>query len=601
MSSHSSTPGAALRMAFYFAAVALALIHVFVTFRGINSVEGMNQAQLARQVARTFSWQTKVVQPYAWAQMEKAGKSPSPLAMAETTQPPLQPLVLAAAFRIFQPLGEYAPYKGGSPIYFFDRLIAAFGVICWLLTMYFTHGAARTLFDEKVAAIAAIALLVCMPGWEMAVSGSSKALLALEFALAFRLLAAASTRAAEGRPVGPVLIGMGLACAAMVLTHWLAVWLVLGLILGVAFFLPGGRLGAVLVAAPPLMALSAWGWWQMQLCGDPLGATKALFQAQLASVNADTVQRDLSPGLTSLVLDDLLRRLGLSWQDQFSTIYGFLGYGAVALFFFPSLLHPFRRVDAAGVRWSLALVFVCVLTGMGFVGLPDKLVDDNALYLVVMPALNIFGAAMLVVMWSRLQNGHTFWAQWGAPAMALAITALPMLVNLPVYLKFGLTLGSRMQPHWPPFVPERAAVLKVLVEPDEYLLSDAPAFVAWYADVPCAALPVQREDFATFQKAAADRQAKLAGFVMTPVSAKCERFSDVFSGPYAEWRDLIVRGPMLAFEKDFSPSPEFPFKVVHPLIAMPVGSKESLSMPMVFYSDRNRVPPPVEEKKEEEP
>lgn len=601
MSSQPSSPGAALRLAFYFAAVALALIHVFVTFRGLSSVEGMNQAQLGRQVARTFSWQTKVVQPYAWAQMEKAGKSPSPLAMAETTQPPLQPLILAAAFRIFQPLGEYAPYKGGSPIYFFDRLIAAFGVICWLLTMFFTHGAARKLFDEKVAAITALALLVCMPGWEMAVSGSSKALLTLEFALAFRLLASAATRSAEGRAIGPVLIGMGLVCAAMVLTHWLAVWLVLGLIIGVAFFLPGGRLGVVLVIVPPLMALSAWGWWQMQLCGDPLGATKALFQAQLASVNADNVQRDLSPGLTSLVLDDLLRRLGLSWQDQLSNLYGYLGYGMVALFFFPALLHPFRRAETAGVRWTLAIVFLSLLTGMGFVGLPEKLVDDNALYLVVMPALSLFGAAMLVVMWSRLHSGHTFWAQWGGPAVALAITALPMLVNLPVYLKFGLTLGSRMQPHWPPFVPERAAVLRELVEPDEYLLSDAPAFVAWYADVPCAALPVQREDFAAFQKAAAERKARLAGFVMTPVSAKCDRFSDVFTGPYAEWRDLIIRGPMLAFEKDFSPSPEFPFKIVHPLIAVPVGSKESLSMPMVFYSDRNRVPAPVEEKKEEQP
>jgi len=598
MSSQPSSPGAALRLAFYFAAVALAFIHVFVTFRGLSSVEGMHQAQLARQVARTFSWQTKVVQPYAWAQMENAEKSPSPLAMPETTQPPLQPMLLAAAFRIFQPLGEYAPYRGGSPIYFFDRLMAAFGVVCWLLTIYFTHGAARRLFDEKVAAIAAIALLVCMPGWDMAVSGSSKALLTLEFALAFRLLAATAARAAEDQAIGPVLAGLGVVCAAMMLTHWLAVWLILGLILGVAFFLPGGRVGAFLVAVIPFAALFGWGWWQMQLCGDPLGAAKALFQAQLASMNPDLIQRDLSPGITSLVLDDLLRRVGLSWQDQLSNLFGYLGYSVVALFFFPSLMHPFRRVDAASARWTLALIFGCVLIGMGLVGLPEKLVDDNALYLVLTPAMSLFGAAMLVVMWSRLHNDRTFWAQWGSAAVALGITALPMLVNLPVYLKFGLTLGSRMQPHWPPFIPERAAILRELVEADEFLMSDAPAFVAWYADVPCAALPVQREDFATFQKAAADRKVRLAGFVMTPVSAKGERFSDVFTGPYGEWRDLIVRGPMLAFEKDFSPSPEFPFKVIHPLIAIPMGSKESLTMPMVFYSDRNRAPAPAEAKKD---
>lgn len=43
----------------------MALLHVFVTFRGLSSVEGMNQAQLARQISRTGSYQTLVTQPYA--------------------------------------------------------------------------------------------------------------------------------------------------------------------------------------------------------------------------------------------------------------------------------------------------------------------------------------------------------------------------------------------------------------------------------------------------------------------------------------------------------------------------------------------------------
>jgi hypothetical protein len=361
MASQSSSPGAVMRLAFYFVAVALALIHVFVTFRGISSAEGMHHAQLGRQVARTFSWQTKVVQPYAWAQLEKAGKEPVPLAMPETTQPPVQPLLLAAAFRIFQPLGDYAPYKGGSPIYFFDRLIAAIGVCGWLLTIYFTHGAARRLFDEKVAAICAIALLLCQPGWDLAVSGASRALLMPLFALAFRLHASAASRAAEGAAVGPVLILMGLVCGVMVLTHWLAVWLVLGLVLGVALFLPGGRAGAILVAAFPFIALSGWGWWQMQLCGDPLGGAKALLQAQIAATNVDGVMRDLSPGLPSVVLDDLLRRVGLNWQEQFTSLLGYLGTCVVALFFFAALLHAFRRPDAASARWTLAVVFGSVL------------------------------------------------------------------------------------------------------------------------------------------------------------------------------------------------------------------------------------------------
>jgi len=75
-SPQSSGPGALPRSVFYVAAIVLALLHVFVTFRGLSSVEGMNQAQLARQISRTGSYQTLVTQPYAWAQMEKAALQP---------------------------------------------------------------------------------------------------------------------------------------------------------------------------------------------------------------------------------------------------------------------------------------------------------------------------------------------------------------------------------------------------------------------------------------------------------------------------------------------------------------------------------------------
>jgi hypothetical protein len=126
------------------------------------------------------------------------------------------------------------------------------------------------------------------------------------------------------------------------------------------------------------------------------------------------------------------------------------------------------------------------------------------------------------------------------------------------------------------------------MEKNEFVISDSPAFVAWYADVPCVNLPVQRVDYETMKAKAEERGAKLAGFVMTPVSAKVERITDLYTGPYAEWRDLIIRGPMLAFDRDFVPSPEFPYKVPIPLVGTPVGEKENLSLSMVFYTDKPR-------------
>ena len=587
MSPNSSGPGALLRLVFYAAAIVVALLHVFVTFRGLSSAEGMNQAQLARQIVRTGSYQTHVVEPYAWAQMEKAQKEPTPLAMPETVQPPLQPLLWSVAFRFMKPWLVYDPVTG-SPVFIMDRVIAGFGVIWYLLTIFFTHGAARRLFDEQVASIAAIALLVCEPAWELMVSGAPRALLVLLFALAFRLYASAAGRAVENRSMFIPLTLLGIVCSLMILTQWMALWIVLGVIIGVAAFLPRGRLGALGVALFPVLTLAAWGWWNIQLCGDPVGGIKALFQAQSSSVAHDMLLRDFTASVPLLLVDDLLRRVGLGLQDQLALLVAHLGYAVPSLLFFLAVMHRFRKEDAASSRWMLAVTFICVTIGMGLLGLPDKVKDDNALYIVLMPAMGTFGAAMLVVLWSRFQVSGEFMARWGAPLAALVITALPMAVNLPVLIKFGLTMGGKIPPHWPPFLPERVSILRLLTEKNEFIISDSPAFVAWYGDVPCVNLCIQRADYEVMKSKAEARGMRLAGFVMTPVSAKVEHISDAFTGPYSEWRDLICRGPMLAFDRDFSPSPEFPFKNPIPLVGQSVGDKEHLSLPMVFYTDRGR-------------
>lgn len=586
-SPNSSGPGTLARLVFYAAALVMALLQVFVTFRGLSSAEGMNQAQLARQIARTGSWQTRVIQPYAWAQMEQAGREPTPAAMPETVQPPLQPLLWSVAFRFLKPWQVYDPVHG-SAVFLLDRVIACFGVLGYLLTIFFTHGAARRLFDEQVAAIAAIALLVCEPAWEMMVSGAPRTILLPLFAIAFRLYASAAGRAVEDRSLALPLSLLGIVCSLIVLAHWMAMWIVAGVIIGVGAFLPRGKLGAIVVALFPVLTLAAWAWWNTQLCGDPLGGVKALFHSQSSALSHDSMLRDFSPSLPLLQIDDMLRRVGLGWQDHLGHLYAHLGYVVPALLFFLTFLHRFRKPDAGAARWMLAVVLACVALGTALLGIAQHDQDDNALYIILMPAMAIFGAAMLVILWSRFQMPGEFMSRWGAPIAALAITALPMVVNLPVLMKFGLTMGGKIPPHWPPYLPERAFILSLLVEKDEFVITDSPAFIAWYADIPSVNLPVQRADHEVMKAKAEERGAKLAGFVMTPVSAKVERITDLYTGPYSEWRDLVIRGPMLAFDRDFAPSPDFPYRIPIPLAGTSVGERENVSLSMVLYSEKPR-------------
>ncbi|MBV6498811.1 MAG: hypothetical protein CJBNEKGG_01041 [Prosthecobacter sp.] len=588
-SAASSSSHPMLRVVVYGAAVVLALLHVFVTFRGLSSEAGMEQAQLAREIARGRGYQTKVIRPHAWARLESHHQQASPAAMPEITQPPLQALVWAPVFKLLERHQPFDPVKGGS-IYLLDRAVACLGVLGFLLTLWWTHGAARCLFDETVAAVALLCLMVCEPLWQLAVSGSPLALLTLLFALGFRLLASAQVRVQEGQGVMLQAAGIGLLAALMLLTHWMALWLVAGLILACALTLKGGKPALILIALLPLAALAAWGLWLTQACGDPLGGAKPLFQAHLLTTQPSLIDREFSLITQPVYFDDLLRKMVVNWRNQLSQGFAHLACLVPAAVFFIALMHRFRRQEITRSAQALAVIFGMLAIGLGMLGLPEKTEDDNALYIVLAPAMTVIGCGMLAVLWSRFRGSMdtSFWARLGFAVLAVASSALPMAAELPSTVKMGLVLRGRIHPQWPPYVPDRVTFVRRLIDPDEVVFSDAPWFVAWYADVPTIWLPVKRSDFTAMTTQVEARGGRVAGIVVTPLSARVNHLHEAFDGPYREWPDLIFRGPMLALDREFIPHPEFKFKVPLPLVAVPVGGKENLSMQMTFYTDRIR-------------
>ncbi|SKA76265.1 hypothetical protein SAMN02745166_00139 [Prosthecobacter debontii] len=576
------------RLAFYALAIGMALTHVFITFRGLSSATGMEQAQMAREMARGNPFQTKVIRPYAWAVLTQAGRSPAPAAMPDITQPPLQPLLLAPVFKLLHRHQTYEPGKNGA-IFLLDRAVACIGAAGLLLTLFWTHGSARKLFDDTIAGVTVAVLLVCEPLWELAVSGSAVALLMPLMALAVRLLVSASLAAHQDRSSGGTLFLLGMVAALMALTHWLAIWLVLGLVLAVVLALPEKRSLSIRVALIPILALTGWGWWIQQACGDPLGGAKAIFQTHLLNLDATALQRQFSLGMPPVQVTEMLRKLLLNWQTQFGELGTQFGYSFPAVCFFLALMHRFRRAETNAVKRALGALLLATALGMGFIGLPEGRLDDNQLYLTLVPALSIYGAAMLAVLWARLNPmaGGT-WGRLGYAFMAVGISSLPLLNVLPAQIKLGMTMRNRIYPHWPPYVPANVSLLNKLLDPGEILFADAPWFTAWYVDVPSVWIPIKRDEFEPMKTLAEAQGAKVAGFVITPISSHVEYVHEALSGPYREWPDLIFRGPMVAFDREFPARPGFPYKVPLPLVAIPVGPKENLSLQMTFYTDRPR-------------
>jgi hypothetical protein len=172
--------------------------------------------------------------------------------------------------------------------------------------------------------------------------------------------------------------------------------------------------------------------------------------------------------------------------------------------------------------------------------------------------------------------------------VAIVLTALPLISRMPTALKAGLAMRNQLA-NWPPYLPERLAVLPLILDENEVIAADAPWFSAWYADVPSIWIPAQRSDFDALRQQAADSGHPIAGFLITPISAQVPDYlGQIFEGPYAEWPDLVFRGPMLGFDREFLPWPDFPYKVPIPLVPFTVSGGDSQSMLMAFYTDRQR-------------
>ena len=577
----------ALKASFYMLVVVLTLIQVFGIFRGLSSPAGMDQAQIARELARGNGFHTKCIRPYAWQQRIAAGKDLPLTEMKDAFQPPLQPLIWAPVFKALEKWSTYDP-KTGSAMYLMDRVIGGIGAIVFLLAIALTYLSIREQFDDQVAAITAIVLVLCQPLWDMAVSGSPQVLMLLWIALAFRFFSRAAERAEDEESPAAALLGLGFACGLMVLTHWLALAPVVGFIIASALFMPRRALALVLVGGIPALCLVGLGWRNLTITGDVLGVAKASFQSLLVYGGDEPILRDFVSMNPGIAVDSILRKMGLNFQVQWMDAYRHLGGVFPALLFFLCLLHRFRRNEVNASCWALAIVWLCTSVAMALVGLKPQNLDDHDLYITLVPLMTGFGVAFLAVMWARLSFGNNWFAQqWGYGLVAIFFSALPMLATLPAAVRTGILYRGQLA-QWPPYMPDRFARLTPMVAENEILFSDAPWALAWYADRTAVWMPISRKQFPDMKAMAESHGESVAGFVITPVSSEVSRLTDIFSSPNREWADLIYRGPMIAFKQEIRPTTDFPYNSIYPLVAIPLESTGGLNVMMVYYADKVR-------------
>lgn len=531
------------RVLFFMLLIGLSLLYLLVTFQGLDSAKGMDQAQIAREIARNKGFSTKVLRPVSIWQSSKV-QSGDPIikeANRDTYHAPLHPILLGFVFKAVD-AGDMDKWRmlDKEPVFKLDRIVAATAVICFLIAIGVNYLLISRIFDAKIGGVTALLMLLCELNWQFSQTGLPQMFMLLLFSCGCFF----AYRAVENTEEGRVALMPAIIAAAffglLAITHWLTIWIILGFAIYAGFFLrPRGAAG--LAALGIVLVLAIWPLMKNNEHSGSLGGTAIYALYNGLGVSEDTIMRTYDTSDTPMPLENLPFKIVRTILLQAGDLYLNLGSILAAPFFFLALLHPFKRRSIANFRWCLLLMWLFGAIGMAIFGLSGSPTDPNQLHVLFAPLFAAYGLAFVAILWSRLKlpteipqlrNAHF--------VVVVLISAGPLLLDLPKKIKTGL--DGKLQPHWPPYVPSALNNgLAELTAADEIVVSDQPWAVAWYADRTSLWLPNRIEDFERLEKLAANQNTPFAGIMVSPYSHGQRNMFRVYY-EYREWAPLILDG-----------------------------------------------------------
>ena len=581
------------RSLFFLVLIILTLGNVFVLFRGLNSPQAMDQAQISREIARGNGFTTKMIRPVAYYQAQKAqNSSVSLIGFQDTYHSPLNPLINAAVLKLIGADDPNAWQMSENEMVFpLDRVIATVSTLFFLMAIGVNYLLISRIFDPKIAGVCAILMLFCETFWNYSLSGLPQMLMLLLYSCAIYFVYRAVEAAAEGRiSMTPAIIA-GVFFTLLALTHWMTVWIALGYIIFAAIaFRPRGIVGLSVLG---LLLIAAIGPMlrNQSITDSPFGTAFLTLYNGLGSGSETAAMRMIDLEAERLVLDGLISKILRTTLLQATDIIPFLGGIVIAPLFFIALLHPFKRTAIANFRWAILLMWVGAAFGLAIFGISKNELDPNQLHLLFAPIMMAYGLAFISILWSRLdfvattpilRNVHHF--------VIVGICALPLVLALPMKVRVGMHLRDRGGvPHWPPYyapaLNSNKAGLKAWITNKQITFSDQPWAVAWYADRVSVWLPPTYAGFEKIETIAADLQTPCAGVLISPLSHGSGSLSEI-AGQYKDFTFMVLDGRTFftnypsgvsLFDKEpkiQGVAKRYPYR--QPLVGMD----------MVYYSDR---------------
>jgi hypothetical protein len=522
--------------------MAIAVIFMY-NFRGLATSQAMDQAQIGRALATGHGWHSNYARPVSVGQLQAHGRNVAQRLWIDTANAPLPPVVDAIA--LF-PIKSHLTPSPRNSVYVGDRAVALMAILLFFGSVVIQFFIASRLFDRFLAVVACSLVVLCDMMWQYAVSGLPQMLLLFLFNATLYALVRAVEAQYRGQETRLWLGAVGAGFGLLALTLGLTIGIFLAALIFIAFFFRPRRWSALLVLGVFLVFYTPWLIRTWMVCGNPTGLAlySVLDGIQNHSETSWLRQLNFKPeGLGPAAFRDKTINNLIA---QTGRIFDYLGWSVVAMMFFPSTLHVFRRSDTNVVRWMLLAMWSGAVLGMAFFGLSEEQgVSANQLHLLFLPLMTCYGLAWLLVQWKRL-GLHLQLARVAFIVVLFFLCAFPMINTL-----YGMLLGAPRPPiRWPPYVPPYIAVLNEWMAPAEITASDIPWAIAWYADRRSILVPQTVKELTDLND-----YGTLGGPVpavyLTPMSGADNKFREIFRGDYHEWAGLIEQLPDLS---------KYPFK-----------------------------------------
>ena len=509
------------------AVIGLALAYLLLQFRGLSTPEGMDQAQIARELARGDGFSTKDIRPIEAQLLEKtfgqvpAGKVP------DLYHAPLNPAVNAGVLYIVSTL-LHLKIDHSDPVYRGDRCIAALSVLFFLLAALINFLVAELLFDRKVALLTAGLVLLADQFWQFSLSGLPQMLLLFLVSSSLWCLTKAVISRQQGRKPYLWLLLLGGLQGALALTHPITLWLSCATwLFGFVYFRP--RLPVALL--PPLLCLTLFSIWiarDLKVSRTPFGIAPIALLDNIGHTETGWMRLN-GFDKSEISIPAFVERAVTNFREQLHSIYGLLGGLSVTPFFFAALLFPFKRAETNAFKWLLLLMLLGAFAGSVLTGTNGQSIGPNQTLILMGPSVAIYGFAMLLVLVNRLHLGVSL-SRYATYSFFFLITALPAL--------FGF-LPDHSPIQFPPYAPDLMNRIGALTKPTEIICSDMPWATAWYADRKSLLLPWDRKGFYGYHDLES-LGGPIVALYLTPITLDMKLSADLVYGEYKDWSTILL-------------------------------------------------------------